>query len=113
MKKELPEFPKYANHYGYSDIEPWEVVRVISDKTLEIRVMKTEFDESARGDLKFHIGGFAAHCSNMDAQKWIITSAGEGAYTMRIRKTKSGEWRNGSLKFRLSDEPVKFYDYNF
>ena len=113
MKKELPEFPKYANHYGYSDIEPWEVVRVISDKTLEIRVMRCEPDQDNKGVLKFHVGGFAAHCSNLEDQKWIITSAGEGAYTTRIRKNKRGEWKRGDLKFRLSDEPVKFYDYNF
>ena len=112
MKKVLPEFPKYANYYGYSDIEPYEVIRVISDKTLEIRPMRTEFDESSRGSLKFHIGGFGGHCSNQHTQKWIITSLPE-AEVIRIRKTKSNEWKSGNLKFRLSDEPVKFYDYNF
>jgi len=104
-------FPKYANYHGYSDIEPYEIVRVISEKTLEVRPMNSIFDESCKGDLKFHIGGFAAHCSNPEVQKWIITSCPE-ASTMRIRMTKRG-WRNGNMKFYLSETPTKFYDYNF
>ena len=32
----------YANQYGYSDIEPYEIVRVVSDKTIEIRNMNAE-----------------------------------------------------------------------
>jgi hypothetical protein len=32
----------YANHYGYSDITPFEVVKVISDKTIEVREMDAE-----------------------------------------------------------------------
>jgi hypothetical protein len=27
----------YANHCGYSDVTPYEVVRVVSDKTIEVR----------------------------------------------------------------------------
>ena len=27
----------YANHYGYSDVYPFEVVKVISDKTIGYR----------------------------------------------------------------------------
>ena len=36
----------YANHYMYTDVEPYEVVRVVSEKTIEIRAMKAERDES-------------------------------------------------------------------
>jgi hypothetical protein len=102
---------KYANEYGYSDIEPWEVVRVISDKTIEIREMQTERDESVK--LEFNVGGFSAHCSNQNAQKWIITSKDDNP-VIRIRKSKTGYWKckNGS-KFKLSDTPYKYYDYNF
>ena len=107
--KVLPEFPKYANHHGWSDITPYEVVKVISAKTLEIRPMRAEV---IKVDLKFEIGGFAGHCTNQEDQKWNITSIPE-AETFRIRLTKTG-WRSASHgKFRLSNEPVKFYDYNF
>ena len=30
---------QYANHIAYSDVNPFEVVKVISDKTIEIREM--------------------------------------------------------------------------
>ena len=35
---------KFANMIGYSDVEPYEVVRVISDKTIEIRGMDYQQD---------------------------------------------------------------------
>jgi hypothetical protein len=54
------EKPKYANMYGWSDIEPFEIVRWVSEKTAEIRAMKVKHG--------FH---------------------------------------------KLSDKPIKFYDYNF
>jgi len=100
----------YANHIGYSDITPYEVVRVISDKTLEIRRMKTERDESVK--LDFQIGGFLAHCSNQRDQNWFISSD-ESEKVIRIRLGKNG-WKSAhGSRFELSDKPVKFYDYNF
>ena len=102
---------KYANQFGWSDVEPFEVVRVVSDKTLEIRRMDTEKDESVK--LEFHVGGFSAHCSNQSDQKWIITSQPD-ASVIRIRLSKNKGWRcaNGS-RYVLADAPRKFYDYNF
>ena len=104
-------FPKYANFHGYSDIEPYEVIRVISDKTLEIRAMKTSDCPVNMKDIKCYVGGFAGHFANQRIQQWNIESNPNG-YVTRIRLTKKG-WRNGSLKFILEDKPVKFYDYNF
>ncbi len=101
---------KYANHIGYSDVDPYEIVRVISDKTIEIREMKTERDDSVK--LEFHVGGFSAHCSNQHDQKWTISSD-ETAPVIRIRLGKRGWKCPHGRKFMLGDEPVKFYDYNF
>ena len=28
---------QYANHIGYSDVNPYEIVRRVSDRTIEIR----------------------------------------------------------------------------
>lgn len=53
---------KYANHLGYSDVNPYEVVRVISDKTIEIREMNAERDDSVK--MEFVVGGFSAICTN-------------------------------------------------
>jgi hypothetical protein len=96
--------------YGWSDVEPFEVVRVISDKTLEVREMDAERDESVK--LEFHFGGFSAHCSNQRDQKWFINSNPENR-VIRIRLGKKGWKDKHGRKFALSDKPFRFYDYNF
>lgn len=101
---------QYANHYGYTDVNPFEVVRVVSDKTIEVREMNAERDDSVK--MEFHVGGFSAHCSNQRDQKWFITSD-DAAPVIRIRLGKNG-WKDAhGRRFQLSDQPVKFYDYNF
>lgn len=101
----------YANHYGYSDVNPFEIVRRVSDKTIEIREMDAERDPEWKPE--FHVGGFSAHCSNQHEQRWNITSNPENR-VIRIRLSKSGVWKDAhGRKFGLSDQPVKFYDYNF
>ena len=101
----------YANHYGYTDVNPFEVVRVVSDKTVEVREMDAKRDDSVK--LEFHIGGFSAHCANQREQKWLITSNPSNSI-LRIRLSKTGVWKDKhGRRFGLSDKPIKFYDYNF
>jgi hypothetical protein len=100
----------YANHYGYSDVTPYEVVRRVSDKTIEIREMDAVQDESVK--LEWVAGGFAGHCINQRDQRWFITSNPENRI-IRIRLGKKGWKDKHGRKFGLSDKPVKFYDYNF
>ena len=101
---------QYANKIGYTDVTPFEVVRTISDKTIEVREMNTTKDDSVK--MEFHAGGFSAHCSNQRQQKWFITSD-ETAPVLRIRLGKNG-WKSAcGSRFKLNDQPVKFYDYNF
>lgn len=101
----------YANHYGYSDVNPFEVVRVISDKTIEVREMDAERDDSVK--LEWAVGGFAGHCTNQRDQKWIITS-NESNPVIRIRLSAKKGWQDKyGRRFGLSEKPVKFYDYNF
>ena len=100
----------FANHIGYSDITPYEVVRVVSDKTLEIREMDAQRDESVK--LDWVVGGFSGICLNQRDQNWVITSNEQNRVT-RIRLGKKG-WKDAhGRRFELSAEPVKFYDYNF
>lgn len=102
---------KFANQYGYSDVYPFEVVRVISDKTIEVREMDAERDESVK--LEWAPGGFAGHCLNQRDQKWFITS-NESNPVIRIRLSAKKGWQDKhGRRFGLSDQPVRFYDYNF
>lgn len=101
----------YANQIGYSDVNPFEVVRTISDKTIEVRAMDAERDTSVK--LNFIPGGFSAHCENQSQQKWFITSNEENP-VFRIRLSKNRGWQDKyGNRFVLADAPRKFYDYNF
>lgn len=101
---------KFANLIGYSDITPYEVLRVISDKTIEIREMKSELDPSWKPEMI--PGGFSAHTVNNSEQKWVITPNVEGL-VVRARLQKNGKWKSAMGEHRLSTAPRRFYDYNF
>lgn len=100
----------YANHHGYSDVNPYEIVRVVSGKTIDVRQMHAE---ELPWERDFHPGGFCGHTSNQHDQKWEITSDA-ALPIIRIRKHRDGTWQcPNKRKFLLSFEPRKFYDYNF
>lgn len=108
--KKQPVENGYANYIGYSDVSPYEIVRIVSEKTIEVREMDTE-----RGDWnpEWVSGGFAGHLANQDKQKWKITSNEENPIT-RIRwSERNQQWQAHGMRFSLSERPVKFYDYNF
>ncbi len=115
---------KFANYLGYTDINPYEVVRVVSDKCLEIRAMNAE---AIKWDKKIVQGGFSHRVVNQDDQQWDITS-NEANPIVRIRLNKSGQkydretksfidaygWKDkDGARYSLSNKPIKFYDYNF
>lgn len=100
----------YANRYGYTDVTPYEVVRRISDKTIEVRRMDATIDPSWKRD--FIPGGFFGHTANNDLQKWIITSNSNNE-VIRIRKTIKGTWTHKRSRFVLASKPCNFYDFNF
>lgn len=100
---------RYANYYGFSDVTPFEIVRVVSGKTLEIRQMKAE---RGQWSPEWVIGGFVGRIVNQRDQQWTI-APDETAPVERIRRNKKGEWRNARGIFHLDSAPVKFYDYNF
>lgn len=101
---------QYANHIGYSDVNPFEIVRKISEKTIEIRAMNADRDSSWQPD--FVPGGFCGTVVNQRDQRWIISSNPDSPI-VRIRLGKLG-WKDANgRRYQLSNEPVKFYDYNF
>ena len=102
--------PQFFNRIGYSDVAPFEVVRVVSHVTIEIRPMRAE-----RGDWQpeFAIGGFAAECLNQSEQAWKIVSD-LTEQTIRIRQHSDGKWRDSmGNKYAESVAPRCFRDMNF
>jgi|TARA_R110000744_G_scaffold271008_1_gene384052 hypothetical protein len=101
----------HASFFGYSDVEAYEIVKVISDKTIEIRKMIAEHDIS---HLTQQVGGFCGHVVNQHAQKVTYTS-NPNAGVIRIRRKKNNpeQWGHGNFRFGLQQEPYAFYDYNF
>jgi len=109
--RKSPVYYKYANHMGWSDVNPWEITMIVSEKTIEIKSMKATKDDSVK--LKWVAGGFAGHCVNQRDQEWFIESDSEGA-RKRIRRRKDGYWYDKyNSRFIIDLEPHKFYDYNF
>lgn len=103
----------FANHIGYSDVNPFEVIRHVTAKTIEIRRMNAERDPEFKPNII--PGGFAGHCTNNteSEQKWVITSD-ESAPVIRIRLHKDGQWKDAhGNRYMLGNKPRKFYDYNF
>ena len=100
---------KYANHHGYTDVNPYEVIKIVSAKCIEIRAMIAEKDPSVV--TQFVVGGFSAFSDN--AQKWIIDSD-KNCPVFRIRKNVRGDWKDKhGHRYVLADHPIKHYDYNF
>lgn len=99
----------YAMKMMYTDIEPFEIVRRVSPKCLEIRPMRAK-----RLDKPVMVpGGFSAHCTNNHEIRYDITPNPE-AKTIRIRLHKIGTWQDKhGNKYSLGEQPVYFYDYNF
>lgn len=91
---------QYANHLGYSDVNPYEVVRVVSAQTLEVREMDAERDESVK--LEWAVGGFSGVCLNQRDQNWLITSNAQNP-VVRIRLGKQGWKDRHGRRFDLSE----------
>tara|TARA_R110000803_G_scaffold14701_1_gene40856 strand:+ start:43 stop:372 length:330 start_codon:yes stop_codon:yes gene_type:complete len=99
----------FANRAGYSDVEPFEIVKVVSEKTIDIRVMDTSENKTK---MDFHVGGFSAHCSNQSEQKYDYASNSENK-TIRARLRKDGYFHSAWGRHFIAETPQKFHDYNF
>lgn len=109
--QEIREIQAYCNSRGYTDVEPYEIVKVVSGKCVEVRAMKSVLVKAPQD---FHAGGFCGHFSDNNSQEWAITSDPE-AKTERVRWSEANrQWQQGKYgRFSMSETPVKHYDYNF
>lgn len=100
----------YANLMMYTDIRPFEIIRRVSELTLEIREMNAVIDNSFQPE--FDSGGFAGHCINQSEQRYSYSSDLD-APVIRARLRKDGFFWSKLGMHRLSSQPIKFYVYNF
>lgn len=113
MTQEIHNNPLgYCNFIGYTDVNPFEVIKVVSPTCLEIRAMIATKDETVK--THFEVGGFSAHSDNN--QKWNIVSDPNG-HVVRVRQSKklpAGYYRDKwGVRYLQASQPRKFYDYNF
>lgn len=95
---------QFANNYLFSDVDPFEVIKVISDKTIEVR--------SLIAIRNFEVEWIGSEVQNKFDQEWIFKQDPNAAI-IRLHKRKDGNYYKGDLKFVLSDYPIKRYDYRF
>lgn len=100
----------HANFHGYSDKHPYEIVKVVSPRTLEVRLVDAELDPSWKPEIIK--GGFCGHTVNNHSQKWLY-NANTNNPTIRIRRRKDGYYYSATGRHALATAPSKFHDYNF
>ena len=110
---------QYINYRTFTDVEPYEVLEISkSGKTAKVRRMECE--RINQKDDVVTPGGFSCHTSSPNGQQWSYKSIDDDtSFTMSLRK--NGDWqfkgqmtsRTGGCCGTLSDEPYKYYDYNF
>ena len=101
----------HVSEYCYTDVRAYEIVKVVSDQTIEIRAMEVKHDIS---HLTQHVGGFSAHTENQHNQKVTYASKSNNPVIRIRRKTNNpNAWTGNGSRFGLTETPYAFYDYNF
>ena len=100
----------FANLHLHSDVEPYEVVRVVSPKCIELRRMRATLSPDWKPEI--HPGGFAGNCSNQASQEWLY-ACDFNAPVIRARLRKDGDFHSAYGRHRMAVNPRKFHDYNF
>ncbi|CAB5079706.1 hypothetical protein UFOVP141_26 [uncultured Caudovirales phage] len=98
-----------ATNNGWTDRHPYEVVRVVSDRCLEVRAMDSTCDGTWKQN--FEPGGFVGHTYNDHERKWILTS-NPANEVIKIRRLANGRWHGSQGDFSVG-KAIKFYDSNF
>jgi hypothetical protein len=93
----------YINRSCGTDCTP--VGRVIGTKGTKTLILQPiESKLINKEDLKFNVGGFAAHCENQTEQRYEHNLVGK-PFEFKIYKNDHYTWS--------SEQPAKFWDYNF
>ena len=106
---------KYLNTQGWSDAHPHEVISIsengksVMARSLDAKRTNVECDVHTSG-------GFSCHTEHPDGQKWEF-SPNKSNPIEEWSLRKNGKFARKGYKnagtARLSDQPYKYYDYNF
>lgn len=113
IEKELGDI-LYLNEILYSDINPYEVVEMITPNKWVIRKLDTNLKPEARKKIQdnFCPGGFAGHVDN-GCQEWDISVNENNPLITVFRGRKNKHFKIGSMPMSMSHSPIKIYDFNF
>lgn len=105
----------YCNRHLYTDIQPYEVIEILSDTRLKLRSMSYVQTNGSVERLKksFEPGGFIGHFDN-SVQEWICTPDPKGTI-VEVRQRKDGHFyeTGDSIPYVLCDKPRRYKDFNF
>lgn len=109
-RKPLPEPPPmtgwYANVYRERDTIPYEVVRFIGVRKIELREMICDLKKGWRPEM------FLGRCVNNDSQEWSI-GRDLRAPIFSIRRLKNGTWRDDQDNiFVIERVPIRWHLYD-
>jgi len=101
----------FAMHLAYSDVNPYKVLKVVSEITLQIQEMRHENNKEQPP--KFIPGGFSAICVDTGGPRIITEDPKGDIITIRRSKRNPKRWVHKGRKFYLDDHAFAYYDHNF
>lgn len=113
IEKELADV-LYLNEILYSDVNPYEVVEMITPNKWVVRALDATLKPEAKKDIQdsFCPGGFVGHLDN-DYQEWDIHVNEKNPLITVFRGRKNKYFKIGSMPMSMTLSPIKIYDFNF
>lgn len=113
IEKELADV-LYLNEILYSDVNPYEVVEMITPNKWVVRALDATLKPEAKKDIQdsFCPGGFVGHVDN-GYQEWDIRVNEKNPLITVFRGRKNKYFKIGGMPMSMTLSPIKIYDFNF
>lgn len=113
IEKELADV-LYLNEILYSDVNPYEVVEMITPNKWVVRELDVTLKPKAKRDIQesFCPGGFVGHVDN-GYQEWDIRVNEKNPLITVFRGRKNRYFKIGGMPMSMTLSPIKIYDFNF
>ena len=113
IEKELSDV-LYLNEILYSDVNPYEVVEMITPNKWVVRELDVALKPKAKRDIQesFCPGGFVGHVDN-GYQEWDIRVNEKNPLITVFRGRKNRYFKIGGMPMSMTLSPIKIYDFNF